>query len=295
MDLYQLRYFLEVARELNFTRAAENLHISPPAVSRSVSLLEKSLGRRLFTREGRKVELTAEGRLLKDRAEAIYDAIEGAKLALTGQAPQDVSFLKIGSREMITDYLLPQPLLTFRARHPKTRFAFYELDPAGMADALKKDQVDFGLYYADIQDPALESRHLGRLISHIYAAKKLFPGRRPPKSLRELLKCPFIAPRYFRADPTLPSVDGFPDARLPRNIQYEAEFLETHHRFVLDGLAAAVLPDMVMKDAWRAGAVLRFAGPPLSREIYFFKRRGRALPAAADYLCGLIRERIKSL
>ncbi len=295
MDLYQLRYFLEVARELNFTRAAENLRISPPAVSRSVTLLEKSLGQRLFTRTNRKVELTAAGNLLKARVEKIYDDIEGAKLALAGSAPESVAALKIGSREMITDYLLPKPLLEFRGRYPATRFAFYELDPAGMADALKRDQIDCGFYYADIQDPDLESRHLGSLRSHIYASRRLFAGGRVPKTFAELLKHPFIAPRYFRADPTLPSVDGFPDARWPRNIQYEAEFLETHRRFVLDGLAAAVLPDIVVKDARAQNTVMRFPGPRLGREIYFFKRKGRALASAVHYFCGLVRGYIRGL
>ncbi|MDE2314109.1 MAG: substrate-binding domain-containing protein, partial [Elusimicrobia bacterium] len=167
--------------------------------------------------------------------------------------------------------------------------------PAGLSDALKKDQIDFGLYYSDIADPALESRHLGGLKSHVYAAKTLFAGNRAPKSFAELLKHPFIAPRYFRADPTLPSVDGFPDDRLPRRIQYEGEFMETHKRFVLDGLAAAVLPELVIRKEWKKGGLLRFDGPRLGREIYFFKRRGRSLPSAADYFCDLLRAFLREL
>src|SRR5712671_4230460 len=112
MDLYQLRYFLEVARELNFTRAAENLHLSPPAVSRSVQLLEKSLGKQLFARTKRRVELTADGEYLRAGVEKIYDDIERITLGLKGEVATPPAMLRIGSREMITNYLLPGPVRT---------------------------------------------------------------------------------------------------------------------------------------------------------------------------------------
>lgn len=293
MDLYQLRYFLEVARELNFTRAAENLHLSPPAVSRSIQLLERSLGKKLFARTKRRVELTADGEFLKVGVEKIYDDIERIKLGLKTQEDAPPAWLRAGSREMITNYLLPGPLLALRKKSPKTRWGFYELDARDMAEALKKDQLDFGLHYVDPRDPALEAKHLGSLRSHVYAARKLFAKGKAPKDFKELLKIPFIAPRQFQGDPALPSVDGFPDHRQPRDIVIEGEFLETHRRFVLDGIAAAVLPDLVIKEELKGRKVLRFEGPPIAREIYFLKRRARALPKLVDEFCALIRREIK--
>ncbi len=293
MDLYQLRYFLEVARELNFTRAAENLHLSPPAISRSVALLERSLGKTLFTRTKRRVELTADGETLKACAERVYDEIERVQLGLKERADAAPPFLRAGSREMITNYLLPGPLLALRKTSPSTRWGFHELDARAMGDALKKDQLDFAFHYTDPQDPVLEAKRLGTLVSHVYAARSLFGKNRPPKTFAELTKAPFIAPRYFQADPAAPSVDGFPDHRHPREIVVEGEFLETHRRFVLEGIAAAVLPDIVIKDALKGGKVVRFDGPPISREIYFWKRRARTLPKLVDEFCGLIRREIK--
>lgn len=283
MNLYHLRYFLEAARELNFARAARNLYISPPAMSRSIDLLERSLKKKLFVRTKRHVALNTDGEFLKGRAEKIYDEIEGARIELEG-ASLSPAMLRIGCREMITHYLLPRPLLEFKKRHPQTKFGIHELEPARMADALKKDQLDFGFYYADIEDPGLESRHLGRLRSHIYASKNL--AKIPLK------KIPFIAPRYFQA-PSGPGADGYPDQRHPRNIQYEGEFLETHRRFVLEGLAAAVLPDLVIPD-WRKQDLVQIPGPAIFREIYFFKRRLRPLPKAVEYFCDLIRNKIST-
>lgn len=279
MDLYQLRYFLEVARALSFTRAAENAHVSVPAVSKSVALLERSLGRRLFTRNRRRVQMTLDGERLKVHAERVFDALETAELELRGKAAAPAMIL-IGSREMITNYLLGPSLIAFRKEHPVARFGIYELGPRAMIDALNKDQIDFAFHYTSkISDPALEIKLLGRLTSHVYASRAFLRGGHP-RTFAETCRLPFIAPRYFGADPTEPSVDGFPDHKNPRLIQYEGEFLETHRRFVLDGIAAAVLPDFVVRQEWRAGQVIRLPGPPLGREIYFVKRRQRTLPPA---------------
>jgi DNA-binding transcriptional LysR family regulator len=280
VDLYQLKYFREAARELSFTRAAESLGVSPSAVSRSVALLERSVGRKLFARTRRRVALTVFGSALKARAERIFDEVEGARAELDGGAKAPAS-LRIASREMITNYLLPGPLAEFKARRGATRFGLFELEPAALAEALKKDQADLGFHYTELNDPAIESRSLGRLTSHLYAA-------------RGCKERAFIAPRPFRADPAVPSADGWPDEKRPREILYEAEFLETHRRFVLAGLCAGVLPDLVMREDKRAGRVVALAGPPLHREIFWFKRRGRVLHPAVEELVAGVRRVIRA-
>lgn len=296
MDLYQLRYFLEVAREKSFTRAARNLHVSPPAVSKSVALLERSLKRRVFTRTRRRVELTVDGERLRLRVEQIYDIIESLRLEFEGRSSGDPAMLKIGSREMITNYLLTPSLRAFRRRHPATRFGLYELSPRQMAEALKKDLIDFAFYYkAELPDPAIEVRRLGALTSHVYAAPSLWASGSRPKTFAQVCRLPFIAPRYYQADPAEPSADGFPDQAQPRDIRYEAEFLETHRRYVLEGIGAAVLPDFVVREEWRSGKVVRLPGPPLGREIWFFKRRGRPLPRAVEEFLDALARSIRKL
>lgn len=281
MDLYQLRYFLETARELSFTRAADNLHVSPSAVSRSVGLLERSVGKSLFTRTKRTVVLTAAGESLKTRAESIFDQVESARAELAGAARAPET-LRLGSREMITNYLLPGPLKTYREKVGATRFEIYELDPAAMAAAVKKDQLDLGFYYADLEDAALETSLLGRLRSHVYASRGYL--KKNPRAQH-----PFIAPRAFGADPSLPRADGYPDRRSPRDIRYEADSLEAHRRFVLAGLCVGVLPDIVMDAERRRGKVVVLESPPIHRSIYCFRRKGRALPKAADAFIASVR------
>ena len=75
-ELRVLKYFLAVAREENITRAAEQLHVSRPAVSRQIAQLEEKLGIRAFERKGKRVTLTEEGRLLRRRAQEMLDLAE---------------------------------------------------------------------------------------------------------------------------------------------------------------------------------------------------------------------------
>ena len=190
---------------------------------------------------------------------------------------------------MITNYLLPAPLAAFKARWPATRFGLYELGPAEMAAALKSDRLDLGFYYADLPDAALESRHLGRLRSHVYASRAFL---RSAGGVRTGL--PFIAPRAFEADPTVPRADGFPDGRLTRDVRYEAEFLETHRRFVLEGLCVGVLPDLVVAREAARGEVVGLPGPALHRDVYCFTRRGRSLPKATAFLIESTRKAVSA-
>ena len=294
MDLYQLRYFLEAARELNFTRAAGNLHLSPSAMSRSIGLLERSVGRPLFARSKRRVALSAAGEALRARAERIFDEVEAARADLSGAAAAP-AVLRIGSREMITNYLLPGPLGDYKARWGETRFAVFELPPAELAAALAKDQLDLGFYYEELPAPGLEARLLGRLRSHVFAARGYLSGARRPKSTRDLLEHPFIVPGSFAGDPAAPRADGFPDRRHPRKIRYEADSLESHRRFVLAGLCVGVLPDLVMEAERRRGDVVALEGPAVHRDVWCFRRAGRILPPAVETLVAAVRRSIRSL
>lgn len=290
LDLYQLRTFLAAAREQNFARAARGLHVSPPAVSQSVALLERSIGRKLFRREGRRVALTAEGAALKARAERIFDEVESAERDLAGAAPEPAE-LRLVVREMITNHLLPPVLTELEKRRPGTRVGLHALDPRAMTDALLKDHADFGYWYAPIADDGLSSVLLGRIRSRVYAAPALLRRFGRPRTPAQTLRLPFVAPRPFEEDPAIPSPDGFPDARLRRDVRYRAELFETHRVFALAGLCAAVLPDGAVEDERRRGQLVPLPGPALGREVYFFKRKGRVLPAAAEEINeGLRRE-----
>ncbi|MEM9351703.1 MAG: LysR family transcriptional regulator, partial [Planctomycetota bacterium] len=124
MDFDQLRQFLTVARVGNVTRAAEELAISQPALSRSIQRLEEAFGQPLFERKTRAVELTDAGVLLQSRSEEMLAILEDTKaqIADDGQSGR----LRIGVIPTIAPYFLPDFLRRFREEYPAAEVVIQE-------------------------------------------------------------------------------------------------------------------------------------------------------------------------
>ena len=140
MELRLLRYFLAVAREGNITRAAEDLHITQPTLSRQLAQLEEELGCTLFRRGGRKLELTQEGMLLRRRAEEMLQLEERIQRELTGTARELSGVVAIGSGESAAARFLPDLIQAFHGEHPLVRYQLV----TGNADQIM-EQMDLGL------------------------------------------------------------------------------------------------------------------------------------------------------
>ncbi len=142
MDLRQLRYFLAVAEELSFTRAAKRLHMSQPPLSQQMQLLERSLGIKLLNRTSRRVELTAAGQELQTQARAI--------LAQTQQAEQQVRFIgagrtgkiDIGATGATLRGGLAELLAEYRIDMPDVRTTIHEQAPALQLKAVLEYRTD---------------------------------------------------------------------------------------------------------------------------------------------------------
>jgi DNA-binding transcriptional LysR family regulator len=118
MTFEQLKIFLAVAQQLHFTRAAERLYITQPAVSAAIQNLEEEYGVKLFHRIGRRIEITDAGTLLQSEAQKILDQVE-----LTGRGLRELNNLqrgelKIGSSLTIGNYWLPEKISEFKRQYP---------------------------------------------------------------------------------------------------------------------------------------------------------------------------------
>lgn len=140
METRLLRYFLTVAHEENITRAAEVLHITQPTLSRQLAQLEDETGTTLFIRGKRKIELTAEGMLLRRRAEEILSLIDRTEKELLEQSENMEGTVCLGCGELRSFNVIAQIIKTFRAECPKIKFKLY----TGNSDQLK-EQLDQGL------------------------------------------------------------------------------------------------------------------------------------------------------
>ena len=156
MDLRVLRYFLIVAREQSFTKAAQQLHITQPTLSRQLAALEEELGTALFDRSGRSITLTEEGLLLKRRALEITDLED--KIVDEFHSNDDTidGRITIGCGEFAAVETLAQICRKYRAKYPMVQIVLHTGTADHILDMMNKGLVDIGLFLEPVSTENLE-------------------------------------------------------------------------------------------------------------------------------------------
>ena len=156
MEFRHLRYFLALAEELHFGRAAQRLSISQPPLSLNIQQLEASVGALLFTRNSRGVQLTAAGQAFVPAARALLlqagAAMREAREVAQGQAGE----LQIGFAGTLLYCGLPQVLQRFQDSHPKLRLVMRELSSSEQLSELVRDRLDVGFVHTPRVPPGFE-------------------------------------------------------------------------------------------------------------------------------------------
>ncbi|WP_047447294.1 LysR family transcriptional regulator [Alistipes sp. ZOR0009] len=144
IELRHLKYFLALAQDLHFRKAAERLYISQPGLSRQIKQLEDDLGTVLFVRHNRKVELTQAGAYLRDELAKTFkqldDIFAHAKLLNDGIDGN----LKLGYIGSAMQKVIPELLLKFKTRHPNIIFSLNEMNNEEQLQALLNQDIDVG-------------------------------------------------------------------------------------------------------------------------------------------------------
>ena len=152
MEIRTLKYFLAVAREENMTRAAEQLHVTQPTLSKALKSLENELDKKLFTRHSFSIRLTDEGVLLRERAEdliSMADKIEKEFLSLDDITGGE---LFLGLAESYQIEYVAKAIKAFKERYPKLHYHIISGDTEQVADKLQKGILDF-VVLAEEPDP----------------------------------------------------------------------------------------------------------------------------------------------
>ncbi len=158
LEIRHLKYFLAVAEELHFRKAAERLYISQPGLSRQIKQMEDDLGILLFERHNRKVALTKAGEYLKKELtrnlKQLDDIIDHAQLINEGKRGQ----LKFGYVGSAMQQIIPELLLNFRNEHPDIIFNLKEMDNQKQIDSLLDYTIDIGFVRLEKIPQTLESK-----------------------------------------------------------------------------------------------------------------------------------------
>ena len=155
MTLEQLRIFLAVAEHLHFTRAAEELYITQPAVSAAVQSLEEGYGVRLFHRIGRHIEITEAGILLQAEAKDILDRVKLMERGLRELNDLQRGELKLGTSLTIGNYWLPAKISQFQERYPNINIKCTLANTEEICDGTVAGLFDIGLVEAEVK-PSLQ-------------------------------------------------------------------------------------------------------------------------------------------
>ncbi|MBJ6751656.1 LysR family transcriptional regulator [Geomonas anaerohicana] len=145
MDIRQLRYFLEVARLSNFTKAAESLRIAQPAVSMAVKKLEEELDLVLFNRQDKKVSLTAEGEIFQGHARRILDDLRGAELEMAELKGLTRGEVRIGITPMISAYFFPDIFRDFKRSYPQLSISVLGEGSGRIQKMIGEGELDMGV------------------------------------------------------------------------------------------------------------------------------------------------------
>jgi DNA-binding transcriptional LysR family regulator len=160
MELRRLRYFIAVAEELSFRRAAERLHMAQPPLSAQIKVLEGELAIRLFERSTRSVKLTSAGRVFLEEARAVLMAVERAEQSARRAEHGLAGTLRIGVLTTTRTPRLARILRSYRHRFPGVQFALFDMTSVEQLQHLRADQIDVGLLRPPVGFPELETRFL---------------------------------------------------------------------------------------------------------------------------------------
>ena len=145
MEFRVLNYFLAVAREENITKAAQNLHVTEPTLSRQIAQLEEELGVKLFQRSNHHIILTEDGMILKRRAQEIIALAEKTKVDLNHGEQMLTGEIAIGSGEFQATAFLSELISAFHKRHPLVKYSIYSGNASNIHDYIERGLLDIAL------------------------------------------------------------------------------------------------------------------------------------------------------
>lgn len=192
MDDFRLRVFITAAKTLNFTKCAEQLYISQPAVSKHIGELESRYKVQLFERSGSRLALTEAGRVMLEHAERIADGYRRLQYEMDLFTDRLGGELKVGASTTIAQYVLPQVLARFTARFPEVKVSLASGNSEQVEAALARHDTDLGLVESSARHPGFHYEPFIPDELVLIASTKGRYGRCDQVTLAELQTVPLV-------------------------------------------------------------------------------------------------------
>ena len=284
MDWASLNAFVAVADHGGFSAAAEQLHLTQPAVSKRIAVLEESLQVRLFDRLGRQVLLTEAGRLLLPRARQMLAEGEAARRALQDLGHDIGGRLSLATSHHIGLHRLPSLLRRFSALHPRAALDIRFVDSEQAYAQVLHGDVELAVTTLGPTDPPLQATTVWDDPLCFAVAPDHPLARLQKVSLADLAAHPAVLPDPGTFTHRIVA-EMFARRGLSLRLRMTTNYLETIKMMVSVGLAWSALP-RTMVDA--QVQVLPVAGVQLSRQLGYVVHGGRTLSRAAQAFIGLL-------
>ena len=289
VSLRQLRAFASVGRLGSFTKAADALHMTQPALSARIRELEEALGVRLFDRSTRSVVVTSTARDLLPVVDQILSEISGVVARARDVASRNVGTVTIAALPSVSSTMLPRAIARFRVRYPGITVTPRDALAERIVDMIRSDQVDFGITSARTGDAQLDFFPLAtdHMVAVLARGHPLARAKR--LDLSGLLTGPLI---LMDRDSSVRRIvdNAYAAEGLIATPAFEATYMSTAIGMVRGRLGVTLLPSSALELRGASDVVLRrMPHPLLERKLGILRRRDRSLTPAAEAFVELLR------
>jgi DNA-binding transcriptional LysR family regulator len=284
MDIQNIRAFLMVHQTGSFSRAAEKLFITQPAVSKRVATLEHALGVPLFDRIGKTVQLTSAGSALAPGYQRIVDELDESQRIISNLRDTISGVLSLATSHHIGLHRLPPALRRFADEYPEVELQLQFMDSEQACEQVLHGDIELAIVTLPFDvDPRLTLQRVWHDPMHCVAASDHPLAGAGRLTLKQLLKQPAVLPSSNTFTRRLINKALGLDNRT--NILMETNYMETIKVMIATGLGWGVVPDSMLDDSLR---VIELKAVEMSRELGVVFHRARTRSSAATALMGLL-------
>jgi len=281
MDFDQLETFLEVARHVSFSRAAEKRFRTQPAISSQIRALEEEVGAKLFDRSGGKVCLTAAGKAFQKYVEKTLEARKAILVALAEMEHVPRGEIVVGANEGTCLHILPEVFAGFKKLYPDVSVNIKRADYAKILESVIDNSVDFGVVSLPVGDSRLTAVPIHRDELILIAPPHHPLSKLKSVSVAEIARFPLVVPKLGHTRDGIEQL--FRERKLKPNYTMELDSSELLKRFVAADVGIGFIASSNVQEDVRAKALvaISIADAQIRRDLALVFRKDKALSRAA--------------